>query len=420
MGSAAAGDADKSSWKFVRKIVFPPEMPEGRVAVPLQSVVIEKCRRDLADLSVAAGENPAPCSIRDAAPDVEPPTFPAKVFKVVNKPGKWTEVWIDKSAKVVTSAVVIETSSRDFMRKVEIRGSDNVKESYVVRMDGLIVDRQGPQALRCLKMDHPLNNFQYLCLRILDEGSPPLKIDAALCCGSAAQSPYHGPLDLRVVEDRKNQAASSSTMVVDLGEKRYPVSSLAISSQQPNFAVKATVRVGSSLAPDAWEKVYEGVFFRVSRDGAAAQNLKAVFRPQPARYVALDLSGSGGPPPAVEKLEAEGSTPLVVFDYQRGKDYSLLYGNPRAEPARPVFSAKPLDAIAASPGVYLSDEEKNAAPPRKIAAQSAQTVPMKQDLGRPTRMIMLLSFLMLVCSVALVYRWVRKPRRRRPSRIYDV
>ena len=64
------------------------------------------------------------------------------------------------------------------MRKVELRGSDNACEQYVIRMDGLIADLVGPAPLRSLDIMHPLNNFQYVCLRILDEGQTPLKIES--------------------------------------------------------------------------------------------------------------------------------------------------------------------------------------------------------------------------------------------------
>ncbi len=110
------------------------------------------------------------------------PPFPAQVFRVTKRPGKFTEIWIDKKAKVLTRSVIIQTSSKDFARKVELRGSDNARDTYVIRVDGLIADLGKPEPFQTLDIEHPLNNFQYLQLRILDDDQPPLKIDNVLCC----------------------------------------------------------------------------------------------------------------------------------------------------------------------------------------------------------------------------------------------
>ena len=156
--------------------------PDGPAGIPLDSELIEKCRPDMADLRLVSPDGSlVPFNIMEGmvGDDVEP--FPAKVFRMGRKQGKWTDIWIDKQAKILTQGVLIQTSSKDFVRKVEIRGSDNAKETYVVMMDGLIADMAGPAPVRSLNVLYHVNNFQYVHIRIIDDDKPPLKVEGVLC-----------------------------------------------------------------------------------------------------------------------------------------------------------------------------------------------------------------------------------------------
>ena len=154
---------NSAGWKHFREIHIPTEVKEGLVGVALESELLEKCRPDLADIRVVSSAGMSVPVLVTEAPDGEdPPPFPVQVFRVTKRPGKFTEIWIDKNAKVLTRSVIIQTSSKDFVRKVELRGSHNARETYVIRVDGLIADLVKPAPFRSLDIEHPLNNFQYI------------------------------------------------------------------------------------------------------------------------------------------------------------------------------------------------------------------------------------------------------------------
>ena len=62
-------------------------------------------------------------------------------------------------------------------------------EAYVIRVDGLIVDRESSPVVHCTSVFHPLNNFQYLQIRILDGDNPPLRVDGGLMLPPIAPNP---------------------------------------------------------------------------------------------------------------------------------------------------------------------------------------------------------------------------------------
>ena len=224
-----AAEFNSSGWKKFRSIQVPTDLAEGQAGIALEPAVIDKCRPDAGDLRIVdSNGTPALVAITDPAADDEVRPFPAQIFRVAKTAGKWTEIAIDKTGKILTSGVIIGSRSKDFIRKVEIRGSDNVRDAYVIRMDGLIVDRSGAIPLSSLKLTHPLNNFQYIYLRILDGDQPPLKIDSVQCLPPDPEAPLARRLNVRILENRPDAASGSTRIIADLGDKRLPLSHLRV------------------------------------------------------------------------------------------------------------------------------------------------------------------------------------------------
>ena len=100
---------DSGGWKHFRQILIPDDLPEGPVVIPLESGIIRKCRADLSDLRVVSStEAEIGLRVQGIERPLESAPFPAKIYRVVKRPGAWTDLWIDKSAKILTR----ELSSR--------------------------------------------------------------------------------------------------------------------------------------------------------------------------------------------------------------------------------------------------------------------------------------------------------------------
>lgn len=411
-GSAAA-DFDPGEWKRFREVRIPRSFPDGPAGIPLDSELIEKCRPDMADLRVVSPDGAlVPFNTIEGmtGDDVEP--FPAKVFRMARKQDKWTDIWIDKQAKILTQGVLIQTSSKDFVRKVEIRGSDNAKETYVVMMDGLIADLAGPVPVRSLNVLYHVNNFQYVHLRIIDDDKPPLKVEGVLCYPPPADTSLSWPLDLRIRENRADPTTGSTTILADLGEKRFPVASVRVSSAGNDFVKKATIYGASSPSSESWKRIFEGTLFRLRREEAVKENLEARFKPQTFRYIKLELSSGSRGAITVDKLHATAAVRMAVFNYRSGQGYRLFYGNPsaRAVPAAPGASSINVNQVVSSSSeIGLGPEQKN-------TISFSPKKPQKAEKNESSRLQQILGVTMLLCGLLLLFIIMLKARSSRRSR----
>jgi hypothetical protein len=415
----ALAEFNPTGWKEFRNIEIPADLPDGPAGIVLEPGVTDKCRPDTGDLRIVDSNGmPVLVAITDPAADEEVPPFLAQIFRVAKTAGKWTDISIDKTGKILTSGIIIKTRSKDFVRKVEIRGSDNVREAYVIRMDGLIADVGGPVPLSSLKLVHPLNNFQYIYLRILDGDQPPVKIDSVECCPPDSPTPLAKPLDVRILENRADAASGSTRIIADLGEKRVPLTQVALSTSTKEFVKGIRVHCASSPDPESWKKIGEGTVFRLRKEEAVSESLKLRMNPQPFRYLLLELYG-GRVPVAVEKIEATGTMPLAIFEYRRGLAYKLFYDNPSAEAIKtsPTAALPNLARIvSASSGIKLGEEHQN------VVVKAPKVEPQLETRTSPTfwrfaGVAMLAVGLLLMFSLMLRARSLRKSVRGRNSRV---
>jgi hypothetical protein len=418
----AGAEFDSTGWKHCRDILIPPHLTQGPIGISLESDVLELCRPDLSDIRVvSATGSVVPTTLAGAPPTQESETFPVRTFRVVEKPGKYTEIVVDKTAKVVSRGILIKTSSKDFVRTVEVRGSHSSGESYVVRMDGLIADIGSPLPVRQLRVFYPLNNFRYLYVRILSENKPLLKIEGIECFPPHLGDPLSKPLITRTIENRTDPANGVTVAVVDLGEHRLPPTSLSIGTGAREFIKKAALSGAASETSETWEKIQEGVMFRIRRNDAVAEQLTAAVAPNPFRFIKLELSGGSRGAVTVDKIQPVGTARLVVFDKLPGEVYKLYYDNPAAKtPAPGGASPASLDIRSLarlSLEIKLGPEQKNVAPPKSlqpVAKPVTEATP--SSFGKWLGIAMLLMGLLLLFSIMLRALSVRRSSRsRRPS-----
>ena len=422
MPALSSQEFNSAGWKRFREIHIPADVKEGFVGVALGSELLEKCRPDLADIRVVSSAGvSAPIFFTEEPDEENGQPFPVRVFRVARRPGKFTEVWIDKNAKVLTRTVIIQTSSKDFVRKVELRGSDNARDTYVVRVDGLIADIAKPAPLRSLDIEHPLNNFQYMQIRILDDDQQPLKIDNVLCRPANAGLKLTKPLEALITEKRVTASNHSTVLGVDLGRKRFPLSGISISTGTKEFIKSIIISGTRSENEDQWQEFYKGTFFRIRKEETAKEDLKARFKPQLSRYVRLELAGSG-PPVNVDGIEAIGAVRIVVFKRRKDVTYRLYYDNAQSRLVGhdSAPSTANLGQIAAtSSKISLGSEQNVPEPPiAKQAPPRSEEAPAQSLLRRIVGMTLLLAGLLILFVVMLKARGQRRSGGRRGPRVH--
>ncbi len=363
-GLAAA--FDDRAWRFSRVIRPSQGAGEGYVALSLDSNIVDKCRADLADLRVVSSTGlEAPCLKAEAGETDAPGPFPVKVFRISRQGDKCTDIWIDKTAKTITRGILIETSSRDFMRKVELRGSDNAREEYVIRMNGLILNSKGPPPISSLSVMHPLNGHQYIHVKILDQEEPPLKITGVRCYPPLPAKTQAPAINMTISENRVDRVRHSTELVAEMTDTTFPVHSIAIATSAKEFRKKVVISASNVLSSNEWEKVREDVLFKVQKELAVAEKLETTFPARALRCLKVELSGGTPEPVPVDGIVAKLTVRALVFRQAPGETYRLYYGNRDALPSPELPEAKAADLtglLVGSPPVTVGEEIKVARP----------------------------------------------------------
>ncbi|MFH0822689.1 MAG: hypothetical protein V2B18_08040 [Pseudomonadota bacterium] len=413
---------DVRGWKHLRNILVTPGIPNP-ITLPLDCGILQKCRPDGADLAVVSADGRRVVSrFRQASGSNGLEPFPVRVFRMAKRPGKWTEVWIDKTSKILSDGISFKTSSKDFVRQVEIRGSDNTKEMYIVRIDGLIADFSSTAGFRTLTIDHQVNNFRYLYVRILDGDQQSLKIDGISCRTPSPAPDASIGIAPRIIANSVDSRDKSSRLVLDLGEDRYPATGLTIAASLPSFVRKVTLFDAESPSDESPKPFFDGVMFRLRRGEAVKELLSSRFPPSCRRYVVMRIAGGKEGPIEVGDVTAEASNPLLAFDAAPGQDYRLYYGNadaPRHVTVKGESPEGPLALVQApSIGVALGPEEKIVPPPEKRKAKETVRRESPESLSQPGRwywepagMIIILAGLLLLFAVMLRTRSAKRESR---------
>ncbi|MFH1114402.1 MAG: DUF3999 family protein [Pseudomonadota bacterium] len=418
-----AGEFDSTGWRYVRDIHVPDTYSGGAAAVWLESDILEHCLPDLQDLRlISSADSLVPFTVTPQADAQGPEPIPVRVYRVARKAGKWTDIWVDKTAKVLTRGIRLPTRSTDFVRKVELRGADTPQEEFVIRMDGLIVDQGRPIPVRCDRIFHPLNNFQYLKIRVLDGDAPPLTIDGVSCYPPVPEKSTEQPLALRIIENRKDQSSDATIVVADLGVKRLPVSLVSVETPVGDFVKEVRISGGYDASEESWSELVKGTVYRITRDEASAENLEIRLKPAPVRYLKAAFIGPKHRDFTVSGISAQGSAQLIVFQPIAGSSYKLFYGNPSAEAvshsAGPA-SVSPPDLIEMAQEIEIGPVRRNVPPPQpKIVTKEKESAP--SVFGKALGVVMLLIGLLLLFSVMLKARSLRKREMQRNSRVLNI
>ena len=268
---------------------------------------------------------------------------------------------------------------------------------------------------------HPLNNHQYLQIRILDGDAPPLKIDGVACYPPLFEMSKGKPISLRILENRVDKDSAATILVADLGLEHLPLSHISVDTTVAEFVKSMKVFEGATASPNSWTKHGEETIFRIKQGNASAENLEILLQPTNFRYIKLEFSGGNDRGFTVDGLGASGSLQLMVFQARQGLKYKLYYDNPSAtsvhlpgEPHRSMYQDWLPQPRTSN---WASLVETFCLHGRSRVKEQKSMVPLL--FGKVIGVIMLLVGLLLLFGVMLKARSLRRREKQRNSRIYN-
>jgi Protein of unknown function (DUF3999) len=288
-------------------------------------------------------------------------SLPATLRENSFTPGKFTQLVLDAGARApFHNAVRIQTTAPDFIEWVQVEASD---DGHVWRM----VQERAP-IFRFRKdahegtqvVHHSENNAQYLRVRILD-GEAKFAVVGADVLHEVVEPAERVPMEIGLSPDGK-QPARSSVWSADVGpaaelgmEARFEVTS-------PAEFIR-TVKISVSGDGKDWFGIGGGEIYRYRRGEAQLEQLSVMVAhgaPQ-VHYLRVEIVNGNDAPLAGGAPKLYVTPQHLVFEQQPGRNYSMIYGQERAEAAQYDLGRR-LDAkqMAAAVAGQLGPEETNA------------------------------------------------------------
>ncbi len=327
-GCLQAQGADWNHWQYAAPVNVSAGASSRLVAVLVPDQVTARARSGWPDLRVVDADGrevPFVLHARHGARALE--RRPSRLLEPSVVPGQYSQAIADIGAdsRVHNAVTLGLEGDDDLLSWVEVAMSSDLTTWRVVRERAPIyrLNRDGMGAQMVVTYaDSP---SRYIRVRVLDASKPHriTTIDVAHEVVTAAER-VAANVALTRVQDTPRQSTWTSAAAATAP----PISEVRFSTSQEAFY--RPVRVETSDDGQAWTWVASGEIFRMIEGGLPRASLSLTFAESPARRWRITVLDRDDKPLADLTPELYAVPRRVVFRYETGKQYRLLYGNTRA------------------------------------------------------------------------------------------
>jgi hypothetical protein len=330
MASAQAAAQVPDAWKHWQysAAIEPPAGAGSQListVVPLQ--VTRHARPEWQDLRVIDREGreiPYVLHARQAGRTVQ--LRSSRLLEPGVVPGQYTQAIVDTGAtgRIHNAVTLGLDGTDDLLTWVEIAVGSDAASWQIVRERApiyrLTQEGMGTQ----MRVSYPDSVSRYLRVRVLD-GSAARRIIAADVIHEVISPAERLPAGIALTPEA---SARQSTWISGTDGVRLPVSEVRFTTSQNAFY--RPVRVETSEDGTRWTWTASGEIFRTVEGGATRESLTVVFPESAGSRWRVTVLNRNDAPLADLGPELYAIPRRVVFRYEPGRQYRLLYGNSRA------------------------------------------------------------------------------------------
>ncbi|HEX3031869.1 MAG TPA: DUF3999 family protein, partial [Bacillota bacterium] len=274
----------------------------------------------LADLRIVQGaaEIPYYVSTHTTSPEVK--TFSAAMLNNSLVVAAYSSFVLDLSEiKQPHNKLSIQTTSTNFLRRVEIEGTDKLSNPWnkLTTTDHIFDFRDGHST----EVNYSLNNFRYLRVKIWNKSEPPLAI-------TGAQVFYQSPVkveEIKLTPDfsvSANPNNKTSLVTFDLGSRNFPTDGIELKCSDENFSRRVSIE--GSNDGKYWQSAgEEGTIYSYSVDNQVGKNLTLKYTELAFRFVRVVIYNQDNAPLHIYGGILSSPARIVIFPYDQGKEYFL-------------------------------------------------------------------------------------------------
>ena len=165
-----SADFKKSEWQFSKPIGSVPPASEGYVRVSLDGQTYHQSRSSLSDLRIVDDQQKEiPYALIQEKETTSEEEFSPKIYNKSVLSGAYSTLTLDLEKEIFNNKLVLKTQSKNFKRRVEIAGSNDGKQWFVLKKDAYIFDFSGEQKVQLTTIQYPDNKYRYLQVKVWND-----------------------------------------------------------------------------------------------------------------------------------------------------------------------------------------------------------------------------------------------------------
>jgi len=323
------------NWRYLRAIELAPTDAPQLVEATIAAEIFLRSKPSLEDLRIIDGQgNETPYTIftLDGAKKVE--HLAAFIHEKSFTPGEYTQTVIEiKGDAPFHNSLEIETPEQNFIEWVSVDASDDARSWRIVQERAPIFRfvKDGREGTRVVHYSE--NNARYLRVRVFD-GDKQFPILGAVVFHETSGPEERVPIEAAQITLEPQATHGQSVWIADLGGTGLPVSEIHFEVAPMEFV--RGLNVAASSDQKEWRNFAGGQIYRFHQTyrGDTVQEQLTVAVPYAGerdRYWRVTVE-NGNDAPLVDASVRLYTTPRhVLFEQQPGKNYSLIYGQERAQ-----------------------------------------------------------------------------------------
>ena len=220
--------------------------------------------------------------------------------------------------------VIVKTPGRDFIRRVEVYGSEDGR-AWAQLAGGYLVDHVRDVRVANHDIRYPVSTFPLLQVRVYpnarDATETVVVQEVEVQAAREVAGEWEEVALSAVAVTKDDQKDGCQVLVFDTAARNRPVERLAVRARDQAYARGLRV-YGRNEATNAWRWLADGEIHRIGRD---IQD-EVVLRGSACRFLKLELYHYDDAPLDQVEVLARATPRYVVFEAQDGVEPQLYYG----------------------------------------------------------------------------------------------
>jgi hypothetical protein len=325
-----------SAWKYLKPIEVPAGLPPGFCRFPLDGEVYAQSQSSLGDQRILDSRGrEIPFALHEDRESSTEEEVQPHLYNQASLSGKYSTLSLDLGKVLPSNKLVLDTSSRNFKRRVEIEGSPDGRQWLVIKNNAYIFDFTGEQKVQLTELHYPESRYRYLRLKIWDQAETPLKIQGVRCFLTKIHTPQRVVRSALLVSRQEDAHLKTTTLLFDLHYENTPFDLITLGTAEENFS--RGVKIEGSNNQKEWRTLLQSEFYRFRAARYEVEKLSLRVSEARCRYVKVLIYNFDDSPLQVNKVEFQGVEKELVFNAAVETSYWLYYGNPRVVAPRYDF-----------------------------------------------------------------------------------